>query len=88
VQGTPGELERSRNLIHKFERDPGAACRADATRIQNTIEKVDRAFEEANRDRDAAPSAGPPTGKGPSLLGPSANTSLLPDKATTPPKKE
>jgi hypothetical protein len=88
VQGTPGELERARNLIHKFERDPGAACRADATRFQNTIESVDRAFEEANRARNATTSRGPPSGDGPGLLGPSANASLLPEKATTPPKKK
>ena len=88
VQGTPGELERSRNLIHKFERDPNAACRANATRIQNTIESVDRAFEEANRARDATTSRGPPSGNGPDLLGSSANASVLPDKATTPPKKK
>jgi hypothetical protein len=89
VRGTPEELAKSRDLITKFERDPNAACRATATRLRNTMESVDQAFKDANRDRDAAPSKGPPTGNEPGLLGPTTGPTLLtPDKATTPPKKK
>jgi len=88
VRGTPDELAKSRDLITKFERDPNAACRATATRLRNTMESVDRAMKEANRDREATPSPDPPSGKGPSLLGPGTGTTLLtPDKATMAPKK-
>jgi len=87
VQGTPGELAKSRDLITEFERDPNAACRASATRLPNTIERVDAFRYDANSDPVVAPA--PPKGKGPSLLGPKTGPTLFtPDKATTPPKKE
>ena len=88
VQGTPGELAKSRDLITEFERDPNAACRASATRLRNTMKSVDDAFRyDANSDPVLAPD--PPKGKGPSLLGPKTGPTLFtPDKATTPPKKE
>ena len=87
VRGSPDEVAKSRTLIHEFERDPNAACRASATQLQKTMESVDQAFKDANRDRDAAPT--PSSGNGPSLHGPRSGTTLLtPDKATTAPKKE
>ena len=87
VQGTPGELAKSRDLITEFERDPNAACRATATRLRNTMESVDRAFRDANSEPVIAPS--PPTGKGPGLFGPTTGPTLLtPNKATTPPNKK
>jgi hypothetical protein len=85
VQGTPGELAKSRDLITEFERDPNAACRATATGLRNTMESVDRAMREANSEPVIAPA--PPTGKGPGLFGPTTGPTLLtPNKATTPPK--
>jgi hypothetical protein len=88
VQGTPGELAKSRDLITEFERDPNAACRATATRLRNTMKSVDDAFREANSEPVLAPDV-PPTGKGTGLLDPTPGPTLLtPHKATTPPKKE
>jgi hypothetical protein len=83
VRGTPEELAKSRDLINRFERDPSAACRATAT----TVRRLRRSLDEA--DHDAPAVAGPPSGEGPSLLGPKAGGSLLtPNQATTAPKKE
>jgi hypothetical protein len=88
VRGTSEEIAKSRNLIREFERDPNAACRVAETRLRNTIESVDRAVNEA-AGRDATPSPGPQSLKGPGLLGPAGSTTLLtPDKATTAPKKK
>ena len=86
VRATASELEKSRNLLRQFERDPNAACRVAETRLRNTIESVDRAMNEATGS-DAAPSPGPMRLKGPELL-PGGASVLDPNKATTPPKKE
>ena len=88
VRGTPGELAKSRDLLAKFERDPNAACRVPETRLRNTMKAVDRVFEDANRNRDAAPSPGPQNLKGPGLLGSGGASLLNADKATTPTKKK
>jgi hypothetical protein len=86
VRGTPEEVAKSRNLIHEFERDPNAACRLDETTLRKTIERVDRAMEEATRDNEPAPSPRAP--KAPSLLDPGGASLLNADKATTPPKRK
>jgi hypothetical protein len=87
VRGTPDELAKSRDLITRFERDPNAACRSTATTLRKTLQSVDRAMKEANSEPVLAPA--PPTGNGPSLLGPTTGTTLLkPDKATTASKKK
>jgi hypothetical protein len=82
VHGTPAELAKSRDLINRFERDPGAACRTTAT----TVRRLRRGLDEV----DPSPTvATPPSGEGPSLLSPRGSGGLLtPDKATTPPKKK
>jgi hypothetical protein len=86
VQGTPGELAKSRELINRFERDPSAACRSTATRLRSTLKDLDRVLKETNSDPVIAPA--PPSGNEPAVLGPSDRATLLgPDKATTAPKK-
>jgi len=87
VRGRPDELAKSRTLIHDFERDPNAACRIAETQLRNTIERVERAADEA-AGRDVAPSPGPQNLKGPGLHGSGGASLLNADKATTPPKKK
>jgi hypothetical protein len=92
VHGSPAEVDRSRSLIGRFERDPSAACRSAATTLRRTIESVNQAVSDANADAsadanaDVTPSPGPRRLRGPGLLGRGGSSLLNPDKATTPPK--
>lgn len=84
VRGTPVEIEKSKSLLHQFERDPNAACRLAETRIRNTLETVDRAMKAAT-EGGGAPFPDPQGLKGPPVL-PGGASVVDPNKATTPKK--
>ena len=99
VRGTPAELATSRELIRKFEDDPGAACRLPMTIINRVRDQITRGQGvQPNPNPNPYPNPNPDKATT-SLLGKSGGGLLDPrtppgtepaipaPKATTPPKK-